>query len=79
MNTHVEVSLTVHFESRTAALDRADEIFPQNMNNLFVFSQLKLISKYLIALIEPAPEYSLSLVNREMTFKTRTVLEFLIQ
>ena len=28
MNTQVEVPLTVHFESRTAAFDRADEILP---------------------------------------------------
>ena len=38
MNTHVEVPLTIHFEPRTAALDRADEILLKKMDNLFVMS-----------------------------------------
>ena len=75
MDSHVKISLTVHFEASVTTWDHTFEVFLQSMHDSLVVAQLILISEFFVAILESAPEYFYFLVNGKMAFQTRPIFK----
>ena len=75
VNSHVVVSLTIHLEPLVAAWPRAEEVFLEDVGQLLMMSQLKLVSKSFVAAFVSTFETSNALMDSVMALQSRPILE----